>query len=51
MALKIIALSTGPVDVQVVHLLFAGDGRNSSENKAFLTNVSVVKIFLIIGSK
>lgn len=35
----------------MVYLLFAGDGTNSSENKAFLTtSASVVKIFLIIGS-
>lgn len=35
----------------MVYLLFAEDGSNSSENKAFLTTSgSVVKIFLIIGS-
>lgn len=34
-----------------VYLLLAGDGSNSSENKAFLTtSVSVAKIFLRKGS-
>lgn len=34
----------------IVYLLLAEDGSNSSENKAFVTSGSVVKIFLIIGS-